>query len=124
MLNFFSVGIGAAAGACLRYAISRVLPTEFPFGTLVSNVIAALLIGFIIGAERNIGTLPERVKLLLTTGLFGGLSTFSTFSMETLVMLENHNYISAGTNVLLNVGLCLICVAVGLTAAKLILASH
>ncbi|MDR3242676.1 MAG: fluoride efflux transporter CrcB [Clostridiales Family XIII bacterium] len=120
MLNFFSVGIGAAVGACLRYAISRALPTEFPYGTLISNVAAAFLIGFVIGAERNTGALPERVKLLITTGLLGGLSTFSTFSMETIAMLETRNYAGAGANVLLNVGICLFCVAAGLAIARLV----
>jgi CrcB protein len=96
------------------------LPTDFPYGTLASNIAAALLIGFVIGIERNLGALPERVKLLITTGLLGGLSTFSTFSMETVSMLEARNYAGAGANVLLNVGICLLCVTAGLAIARLV----
>lgn len=120
MINFLSVGIGASLGACLRYILSRAMPDNFPYGTLASNIIASLLIGFIIGIERNIGALPEHVKLMLITGFLGGLSTFSTFSIETVTMLEAQNYLRAGVNILLNVGLCLLCVVIGLGVARLI----
>lgn len=120
MINFLSVGIGASLGACLRYILSRAMPDNFPYWTLASNIIASLLIGFIIGIERNIGALPEHVKLMLITGFLGGLSTFSTFSIETVTMLEAQNYLRAGVNILLNVGLCLLCVVIGLGVARLI----
>ncbi|MDR2113759.1 MAG: fluoride efflux transporter CrcB [Bifidobacteriaceae bacterium] len=119
MLNFLCVGCGAFVGACFRYFLTRVLPTSFPYGTLVSNVIAALFIGFVMGWERNITALAEPTRLLLTTGLLGGLSTFSAFSMETVTMLEAQEYLRAGTNVALNLGLCLVCVLGGLAAARL-----
>ena len=93
---------------------------RFPFGTLLSNVLAGFLIGFIIGAERHSAALPDRTKLFLTTGLLGGLSTFSTFSMETVNMLESGRYASAGANAALNVGLSLICVFAGISAAKIL----
>ncbi len=93
---------------------------DFPHATLTANIIAALVMGLIIGIERSIGTLPPQTKLMLTTGLLGGLSTFSTFSMETVVMIEAGEYLRAGANVLLNVALCILFVFIGLYLSKLI----
>jgi CrcB protein len=119
-MSFFAVGIGGFVGAVLRWLITKSLAfTAFPLGTLVSNAAAGLLIGFIIGMERQTSALSPNVKLFLTTGMLGGLSTFSTFSMETVSMLENGKLLSAGGNVLFNVGLSLLFVVLGLTAAKM-----
>jgi len=120
------IGLGGAIGACARYLLTKGLAAalpHFPYGTLLSNIIAGFLIGLIIGIERQNGTLPERTKLFLTTGLLGGLSTFSTFSMETVGMIEKGSYALAGANVLLNVALSLIFVFAGLMLAKLIRAN-
>jgi CrcB protein len=115
------VGLGGFLGACARYTITKTLSAlmpRFPFGTLLSNVLAGFLIGFIIGTERHAAALPDRAKLFLTTGLLGGLSTFSTFSIETVSMLEGGRYAFAGANTVLNVGLSIICVFAGISAAK------
>ncbi|MDR0498364.1 MAG: CrcB family protein, partial [Holophagales bacterium] len=105
MLKVLSIGIGGFIGSCLRYGLSRWLSRFdfFPFGTLASNALAGLVIGFIIGAERQTSLLPENLKLFLTVGLLGGLSTFSAFSMETVSMFERGSYIHATGNILLNV---------------------
>lgn len=120
-MNFLSVGAGGFLGACLRYFLSRRLSflADFPFGTLLSNVLAAFLIGLIIGFERRSGAIDPNTKLFLTTGLLGGLSTFSTFSLETVSYLETGKYVLAAGNIFLNVGLCLLFVFAGLWAAKL-----
>ncbi len=110
-------------GACSRYllssALSAALP-HFPYGTLLSNALAGFLIGFIIGIERQTTALPANVRLFLTTGLLGGLSTFSAFSLETVTMIEKGSYGLAGANVLLNVGLSLLFVFAGLALARLV----
>ncbi|HWP80358.1 MAG TPA: fluoride efflux transporter CrcB [Candidatus Acidoferrum sp.] len=121
-MNFLAVGAGGFLGACLRYFLSKRLSfADFPYGTLLSNLLAALAIGLIIGFERRSGALDPNTKLFLTTGLLGGLSTFSTFSLETVSYFESGKYLLAGANVILNVGLCLLFVFAGLAAAKLIL---
>lgn len=93
---------------------------NFPFGTLLSNVIAAFVIGFIIGIERQTGPIGDKTKLFLTTGLLGGLSTFSTFSMETVKLFEDRKFISAGGNIGLNLVLCLLFVVLGLQLASFV----
>jgi len=117
------VGLGGFIGACARYLLSTALTAalpHFPYGTLLSNVIAGFLIGFIIGLERQAPSLSEHAKLFWTTGLMGGLSTFSAFSLETIGMIEKGSYGLAGANVLLNVGLGLLCAFAGLMTAKLV----
>ena len=122
-MNILFVGIGGFFGSGIRYLVTRlfdVLMPVFPFGTLICNVVAGFLIGLIIGIERQTGVLPARLKLFLTTGLLGGLSTFSTFSLETMVAIENGKLFIAAGNIILNVSLCLVGVFLGLTLSKVL----
>lgn len=126
MVSVLAVGIGGLLGSCGRYLITRFFERfeyAFPLSTLLSNVIAALLIGFIIGIERQLPSLSPTKKLFLTTGLLGGLSTFSTFSLETVSYLETGRYMLAAGNIALNVGLSLVFVFAGFYLAKLVAAA-
>jgi CrcB protein len=122
MYSLFAVGIGGFIGACARFGMTKLFAQHhsFPLGTLISNVIAGLLIGLVIGAERQVGELPVTAKLFITTGFLGGLSTFSTFSIETIILIENGDYLKAGANTLLNVGLCFAAVVAGFAIIKLV----
>jgi len=122
-MSILAVGLGGLLGSCGRYLITRLLERfefAFPLSTLLSNVIAALLIGFIIGFERQMPSLSATKKLFLTTGMLGGLSTFSTFSLETVAYLETGKYLHALGNIGLNVGLSLLFVFIGFYLAKLL----
>jgi CrcB protein len=90
----------------------------FPFATLLSNVAAGFFIGVITGFERQSPMLSPNVKLFLTTGMMGGLSTFSTFSLETVTLFEKNSYFLAAGNILLNLVLCFAAVLIGCALAR------
>jgi len=106
------IAAGGATGACLRYFVTTSVDSLFgkhmPFGTLTVNVVGsfalALLYGFI--ERHDLSDSPYRA--LIGVGLLGAFTTFSTFSIETLTLLENGLWLKAAANVFLNVGACLI----------------
>ena len=116
------VALGGAVGAVARYGISGWVHSAtgmtFPVGTLAVNVAGSFVIGLIfqLAGDRFIFSLEAR--LLLTTGFCGSLTTFSTFSYETLALLQDEQWLAAAGNTLLNVLLCLAATWVGLMAAR------
>lgn len=117
MLECLAVGIGGFIGSCLRYFFTKFFnyfSLSFPFGTLLSNVIAALVFGIIIGLEQHLMVFSPKTRLFLTTGILGGLSTFSTFSVETITFFQKKQYLLASGNILLNLGLSLLFVCIGI----------
>lgn len=88
MSGFVAVGLGGALGAMGRYGISLLpLKSAFPWLTLLTNVLGALVIGVVVGVTADNAASPNTV-LFWKTGVCGGFTTFSTFSLETLRLLE------------------------------------
>lgn len=115
MGDLVAVAVGGALGSVGRWQLGRVLSAALPglpAGTLAANVLAGLVIGVVTGVG-SVAPLPERTRLLLAVGLCGGLSTFSTFSNETLQMAEAGNLGGAALNVAANVAACLVAVWAG-----------
>ncbi len=122
-MQILIVGIGGFLGACTRYLLTMLfqqLGFIFPLGTLISNLIAALLVGSIIGIELQFHLLPINLRLFLVTGVLGGLSTFSTFSLETVCYFENGDNLLALANIFLNLCLSLLFVFIGLTCIRML----
>ena len=118
-MELFLVGIGGFLGSCLRFIITKATTNfgaSFPLGTLLSNVIAGVAIGFIVG----LGTFSPKSKLFAMTGLLGGLSTFSAFSLETVTLFIDGKYFISALNVLMNFGLSLFGVALGMSLARML----
>jgi len=123
IMEFIVVGIGGFIGSCLRFLLTKMtshFAVQIPCGTLLSNVIAGLFIGFIIGMEQQTGNLSPKTKLFLTTGLLGGLSTFCTFSLETVNLFQEGKLLWASANIALNLCLSLFSVVLGMFCAKVI----
>ncbi|MGW5847976.1 fluoride efflux transporter CrcB [Streptomyces sp. NPDC055254] len=105
-MNWLLVVAGAVVGAPLRYLTDRAVQARhdsvFPWGTLVVNTVACLLLGALGGAALA-GASSSRLDLLLGTGLCGALSTYSTFSYETLRLAETGRTFLAAANVAVSV---------------------
>ena len=114
-MDMLLVALGGAVGSAGRFGIGRVLQGllgNFPAGTLAANVLAGFVIGLVTGLA-SAGAISPRGKLLLTTGLCGGLSTFSTFSLETVQLAQEGVWPLALLNVFANIGICLVAVLAG-----------
>jgi len=117
-----AVSSGGGLGALLRYVVvtltSHAAPSGFPLGTLIVNVSGSLAMGFltITLVERLDASLIWRVFLL--AGILGGYTTFSSFSMETVSLLQQGDYGRAIINVLSSVVLCLMATGVGIVLAR------
>lgn len=122
MQKIFYVGIGGCIGAVLRYLISSKMgEAQIPLGTLFVNVLGGFLIGMIMEICISSELFSPNMRLFLTTGVLGGLTTFSTFSYETVQLFISGDLRHGILNICLNLLLCLGGVLLGqYTAVKLI----
>lgn len=113
-MGFLAVALGGAIGAMGRYAISLIpAKTAFPILTLITNFLGAVLIGFIVGLVSKRDDLSPSVVLFWKTGVCGGFTTFSTFSLEAFSLIENHQIALGGLYIVVSVGLCLVGIMLG-----------
>ncbi|WP_144550306.1 fluoride efflux transporter CrcB [Bacillus sp. X1(2014)] len=104
-MTIFAVGIGGFFGAILRYLIGKLIsPTNgFPFGTLTINLLGCLFLAWFFTIIVNRRDINPNLKLAIGTGFTGAFTTFSTFSVETLNLIKNHQMNVALLYVLLSV---------------------
>lgn len=117
------VGVGSCLGGLLRYTVSTWTAGsfgDFPFGTLLVNIAGGFLIGFIMEAGGSAWPISADLRLFLTTGIMGGLTTFSTFSYETVSFFSEGKYLMGSMNAGLNLFLALLFCWFGKAAAQLI----
>ena len=117
MLKVFAVAFGGSVGAVTRYLVSiwaaERFGSDFPFGTLIVNIVGCLLV-----TERVMAS--PYWRLIVATGFIGGLTTFSSFSFETLKLLEDAQFQLAAYNLLANLIFGLLATWVGMTMARTI----
>lgn len=122
------IAAGGAAGSVCRFLLSSVLQqrlaTSFPAGTLVVNVTGSVLLGFLLRYALDTPALSPEVRALLTTGFCGGYTTFSTFSYETVALLQGGDYRRAAAYVLGSVAVSLLGTLAGIEAARVLLAAR
>jgi CrcB protein len=122
MLTIASIALFGAAGCVARYLISiwvhDSLGRSFPYGTLLVNIIGAFLIGFVMEFAIRSTHLSSNLRIGITIGFLGGLTTFSTFSYETFRLMEDGKFIIAAGNVLVSVILCLAFTLLGIVTVR------
>lgn len=109
-------------GSLLRYGASQgihlLAGRGFPWGTLVVNSLGSLLIGFLFVTLVERSAVSEVMRAALLVGLLGGFTTFSTFSLETLILIEEASYTKAAANIIVSIVLCLGGAWVGMVLAR------
>jgi CrcB protein len=103
-MNSLLVMLGGALGALARYHLGRLafatLGSGFPWGTLIANIFGGLAMGALVGWLARFAAIGgEQLRLLLAVGVLGGFTTFSAFSLETVMMIERGEYLVAGAYV-------------------------
>ena len=95
LIVFAGAGLGGAMRHGVNLAAARMFGLGFPFGTIIVNVLGSLMMGLLAGYFAYRTGLPQHVRLFLTTGILGGFTTFSAFSLDAALLLERHAYWSA-----------------------------
>lgn len=122
MKQWLAVAAGGAMGALLRYWVSTgthaLLGRAFPYGTFTVNVLGSLLMGFLYVWLLDRVVSGPVVRAFLLIGLLGGFTTFSSFSIESLNLIEAGQVIKAFVNVLLSVTVCITAAGLGVLIAR------
>jgi fluoride exporter len=121
--RFALICLGGAFGTGARYllggAVTRWAGPDFPYGTLLINVLGSLLIGVVQEVALSTLLIPETLRLVLAVGVMGGFTTYSSFSYETIRLLEAGSWMVATLYLVLTTALCLGCCVAGLSLGRI-----
>ncbi len=116
---FFGGGIGAAVRYWLQGFVYRYTGAGFPYGTFAVNVLGSFAIGFLMSLFEERFVVPPTLRVVLTIGVLGGFTTFSSFSFETVALLRDGSYGLGILNALGSVVTCLVATWIGIVIGKL-----
>lgn len=121
MMNVIAIAAGGAIGALLRHGVNMLaVGWVFPWGTLFVNVSGSLVMGLLVGAFALFWDAPQALRAFLTVGLLGAFTTFSTFSMDSVLMLQKGQIVEAVSYILASVLLSIGGMALGLLLVRMI----
>ena len=127
MDRWFWVCVAGGVGSALRYGISlwaaERLGAWFPYGTLLVNLVGCFSIALVMETALHVADFPATLRLALTTGLLGGLTTYSAFNYDTAKMLEAGDYATAVANVILTLIGCLFAGGLGTLLSRRLVAA-
>ena len=117
-MTILYIGVGGALGAMARYLmaglVQRGVGGAFPWGTLAVNILGAFVMGLIVELAARLWSMSPDLRAFLTSGVLGGFTTFSAFSLETGLMIEKGDWASAATYIVASVLLCVLALFLGL----------
>lgn len=123
-MKIFIIGLGGFIGAIMRYSISgwiyKVFGSNLPWGTLTVNVLGSFVLGFFIFFSEDRQSFTPLWRSFIAVGMMGALTTFSTFSYETFVMIQENLFSQVLLNILLNLVLTILAVWAGMILARII----
>ena len=100
MMSYLVVFVGAGIGGSIRHGmniwVARLLGTHFPSHTFIINIVGSLVMGLVAGWFAERGGATGHMRLFLTTGILGGFTTFSAFSLDAVLLWERHEHLMAG----------------------------
>jgi CrcB protein len=118
LMGYLIVFAGAGLGGALRHGVNlasaRLFGVGFPYGTMIVNIVGSLAMGLLAGYFVARTGIPQHVRLFVTTGVLGGFTTFSAFSLDAVLLIERHAYWSAAAYMLGSVILSLVALFAGL----------
>ncbi|MGK2945517.1 MAG: fluoride efflux transporter CrcB [Desulfuromonadales bacterium] len=121
-MKILYLGVFGGMGCIARYLVSgwiyALAGKTLPYGTLAVNVTGSLLLGLVMEGSLRSTLLSPDLRFGLTVGFLGGFTTFSTFSYETVRLLEEGSVVAAGANILLNISVCIVAALVGIYLAR------
>jgi fluoride exporter len=124
MTPYLLVGIGGALGAMARYGMQALvgnLPSGFPTATLLINVLGSIAMGVLIGVlARSTPQYANEIRLFVAVGIFGGFTTFSTFSLDAIVLIQRGEIVLAALYILGSVALSIAGLWMGLVAVRVV----
>jgi len=123
MQILFSIAFGGALGALARYFLSRNIDSlsgsNFPYGILICNILGSMILGFLYEYIAKDSLLSENIKSFIQIGILGSFTTFSAFSLEAYLMIEEGNYSIAAIFIILSVFLSIAGLVLGINFYKM-----
>ena len=117
-MPYLIVFLGAGVGGALRHGVNvaavRLFGYGFPLGTLIVNIVGSFIMGLLAGYFAFRPGIPQEMRLFLTTGILGGFTTFSAFSLDAALLVERHNYALAAGYIAGSVGVSIAALFLGL----------
>lgn len=127
ILNFLLVGLGGALGAMMRHGVNmaslKIMGPDFPYGTLTANILGSLAIGILAGCFAHFASWSQELRLFLVVGILGGFTTFSSFSLDTILLFEKGATLQATLYVALSFFVSLAATLGGLWMVRMVAAS-
>jgi CrcB protein len=124
MREVIVVFLGGGLGAALRYWLSggvyRLIPPTFPYGTLAVNILGCFSLGFLMVFFGERFTVQPLLRVFLTIGVLGGFTTFSTFTYETVALLQEGSIAGGVLNMALSLGGCLLATVLGAALGRIL----